>query len=226
MYSKNNEIPWIKNKYVKEHPSVIQPEYVQSGTGNDVVNSLLFAKNVLETVPKIAGAANELAFGSIGTAVSNTLGEYYNKNPEWKAGYAGEKHMILPTSYGLTRANYAGPGTHLEKRLARGDKGVDGPFGIDSAAKLHDIRYAVATTPEDIRMADNELIRNVERSTQGPKTKKFVINAMKAKKFAEDKGILAKDYYLENKQKGFGSDNKQYPAQLLKKRLKKHKKEY
>ena len=34
--------------------------------------------------------------------------------------------------------HYMGPGTHLKKRLARGDQGIN---GLDRIAKAHDIDY-------------------------------------------------------------------------------------
>ncbi len=81
------------------------------------------------------------------------------------------------------------PGTQLEKRLQRGDKGVDSARGIDAVAKRHDIAYSRARTKEDIRRADNKMIEEVKRSTAGSKTKFIVLSALRAKKLGEDIGV-------------------------------------
>ncbi|KAL7294510.1 hypothetical protein TKK_0012501 [Trichogramma kaykai] len=45
----------------------------------------------------------------------------------------------LPFELHLKNFNFCGPGTHLAKRLARGDKGIN---PLDSACKDHDIAYS------------------------------------------------------------------------------------
>lgn len=140
-------------------------------------------------VLEAAKAIDELAFGGVGTSVSNTLSLAFNKNPDWRPGFSGERHIVLPTDHGLTRANFAGPGTRLGARVLRGDVGVDGPRGIDAAAKLHDIDYTRATTRQDIAEADRKFLRRVDESTQGPKTKAIVRTAIRAKTLVEDIGL-------------------------------------
>lgn len=61
---------------------------------------------------------------------------------------------LLPFEAHLPGYNYCGPGTKLKKRLARGDKGIN---GLDEACKLHDIAYASHSDSENRRRADNEL---------------------------------------------------------------------
>lgn len=230
VYSYDNVTPWIARK-----PKQNQVMVVQSGNGlEDVKTALDFGADLL----KAAEGLSDLTFGPVGTNISNTLSEVVNKNEEWKPGFAGEKHLILPTDKGLTRANFAGPGTHLEKRLARGDKGVDGPNGIDNAAKKHDIAYANAKSYKDIRMADKTFMNDVKNSTQSKAVKAAVIGAMKAKNFAEDIGVLGKDKYLTEAQKAEFSGNglnivepvkqkkKLTPAELLLKKYGRNKKVY
>lgn len=146
--------------------------------------------DVLLAVNEAVKAADQLAFGPVGTTASNLLSHAFNKNPNWRPGFSGERHLVLPTKDGLTRANFAGPGTKLKKRLPRGDMGVDGPRGIDQAAMQHDIDYSNSTTAADIRGADKRFIARVGRSSAGPKTKALVKAAMKGKVFAEDLGVL------------------------------------
>ncbi len=79
---------------------------------------------VIDTAKTVGGIVHGLATGRVGTTISNVLSEKFNKNPEWRPGFPGEAHLVLPTEHGLTRANFCGPGTNLTKRQARGDKGV------------------------------------------------------------------------------------------------------
>lgn len=185
----------ILNIDIETQPEPIQDKEViiQSGTGVQLRideqsgdGILNVVNSVLQLLPKLSN----LAFGTVGTTISNTLSEKFNRNPEWRPGFAGEKHIVLPTSKGLTRSNFAGPGTNLRVRIPRGDKGVDGPRGIDIAAKKHDLLYAKSKTPADIRRADNIFIRDIRNSTQGRITKSIVINAMRLKKLSENFGIL------------------------------------
>ena len=48
---------------------------------------------------------------------------------------------------------YMGPGTHLKKRLARGDKGIN---RLDKIAKIHDIDYSRAKNLQDKWAADRK----------------------------------------------------------------------
>lgn len=158
----------------------------QSGKGAFAVISA-----VLSALPLVS----KLAFGDVGTITSNVLSEAFNQNPEWRSGFSGEQHLVLPTSKGLTRSNWAGPGTNIRDRLNRGDLGVDGPQGIDIASKKHDLLYTISKTKDDIRLADNIFIKDVEESTAGPKTKAIVKNAMRAKIFAEEIGLISQDTF-------------------------------
>ncbi len=225
MFSYNIDTPWVTYRYIKGRDTD-EKEVVQVGTGY-----IQAAQTAIAVAPVIAKATDKLLFGNIGTSVSNTLGEHYNKNPLWRPGFAGERHAILPTKQGWTRANFAGPGTHLEKRLTRGDQSVDGPRGIDAAAKKHDIKYANASSFADIRKADNELIDDVRGSTQTSAMKRTTIGMIRAKKFGENIGLFSKDMWLpqSKQQLGKGCHSKQtskkskekkkqvYPATILEK---------
>ena len=74
-----------------------------------------------------------------------------------RTAYAGENHAILKLKNGLTGvANYMGPGTHIEKRIARGDPPRT---MMDKVAQAHDLRYFQAKTPDDIRKADQQMVK-------------------------------------------------------------------
>ena len=72
-----------------------------------------------------------------------------------------------------------GPGTHLKKRLARGDPGLN---RLDRIAKAHDIDYDKAKNLQDKWVADRKMIAKTDQ-LPGRKslTERIVKNIMKAK---------------------------------------------
>ena len=75
---------------------------------------------------------------------------------------------------------YMGPGTHLKKRLARGDPGIN---RLDRIAKRHDIDYSKAKNLKDKWKADEKMIMAIDK-LPGRKTMtgKIVKKIMQAKK--------------------------------------------
>jgi len=75
---------------------------------------------------------------------------------------------------------YMGPGTHLQKRLKRGDPGIN---RLDKIAKQHDIDYSKAKNLQDKWKADTKMIKAIDR-LPGKKTmtEKVVKKIMQAKK--------------------------------------------
>ena len=61
----------------------------------------------------------------------------------------------LPFELHLPGYNFCGPGTKLEKRLARGDKGVN---LLDEACKEHDIAYARSNDIKSRHFSDKLLV--------------------------------------------------------------------
>ena len=78
------------------------------------------------------------------------------------------------------KMNYTGPGTHLEKRLKRGDQGVS---RLDEIARIHDIDYSKAKNLQDKWKADDKMIRAITK-LPGKKTKqeRIVKTIMQAKR--------------------------------------------
>ena len=74
---------------------------------------------------------------------------------------------------------YMGPGTHLKKRLARGDPGIN---RLDRIAKAHDIDYDKAKNLKDKWEADRKMIAKIDK-LPGSKslTERIVRRIMKAK---------------------------------------------
>ena len=75
---------------------------------------------------------------------------------------------------------YTGPGTHLEKRLKRGDPGKN---RLDRIVKQHDIDYSKAKNIRDKWKADDKMISAINR-LPGKKTtqEKVVKKIMQAKR--------------------------------------------
>lgn len=91
----------------------------------------------------------------------------------------------LPFELHLPGYQYCGPGTKLEKRLARGDTGKN---LLDQACKEHDIAYSQKKSVEDRRDADKILIEKAWNRVKSPDAKfgekasaLLVTNMMKAK---------------------------------------------
>ena len=55
---------------------------------------------------------------------------------------------------------FLGPGTKLEKRLKRGDRGIN---RLDKIAKQHDIDYTNSRSLKDKHKADRKMIRSIEQ---------------------------------------------------------------
>lgn len=92
----------------------------------------------------------------------------------------------LPIELHLPGYQYCGPGTKLEKRLTRGDKGIN---PLDSACRNHDIAYSNSIDIRDRHRADYELEQRAwERfkssdSSFGEKTAAWLVtNTMKVKR--------------------------------------------
>lgn len=100
-------------------------------------------------------------------------------------GFVNNLINKLPLELHLPGYQFCGPGTKLEKRLARGDKGIN---LLDSACREHDIAYSQSKDIDKRHQADQIL---AEKAWQRVKSKDsnwkeranawFVTNAMKAK---------------------------------------------
>lgn len=66
----------------------------------------------------------------------------------------------LPVELHIPGYQYCGPGTKLQKRLARGDKGIN---PLDAACKTHDIEYSKSSDTKHRHLADLELAKQAFR---------------------------------------------------------------
>ncbi|XP_044745173.1 uncharacterized protein LOC123307036 [Coccinella septempunctata] len=92
----------------------------------------------------------------------------------------------LPIELHLPGYSYCGPGTKLQKRLERGDPGIN---LLDQACKVHDITYSRTNNLEERHKADKELedrawnrFRSKDASLREKTAALFVTGTMKAKR--------------------------------------------
>lgn len=161
--------------------------------GKKAVGVVGKVSGAIDTAKTVGGIVHKLATGKVGTTISNVLSEKFNKNPNWRPGFPGEAHLVLPTEHGLTRSNFCGPGTNLQKRQARGDRGVS---QIDSSCEIHDTLYNQARSEKDIRDADERLIRDIDKATDAGATQKAILKAgIRAKTLGEDIGLFSAETF-------------------------------
>lgn len=196
----------IKRPNYKDHFYILDGSSMKGGGINpqgDMLNTLLKSAGqisnivsksalILDTLNKIKNVGNLAltAYGSKPATIAKNALISFDKNPNANYGFPGEKHIPLPTKFGLSLANFCGPHTQLQKRLERGDLGVDGFNGIDAQCKIHDIDYRDATSIKDIRKADQKLIKNVEKSTGSKTVKSMIKGLIKTKMLGENIGII------------------------------------
>ena len=192
---------YVKTTY-REQADFINPHqyYLRTGVkmkGSGIVDTLASGVGQAATIAQALSRIKELgtavydAYGSDqATMVKNLASKVLDKNPNARPSHAGERHIILPTKYGLSMANYCGPHTAVNQRLMEGDPGVDGITGIDSACMRHDIRYRDARNVKDIRSADVDFIKEVKDSTGNPMAKRMISGIMKGKTKVEDLGLI------------------------------------
>lgn len=89
------------------------------------------------------------------------------------------EELHLRTLPCLKKYNYYGPGTNLDKRLARGDQGIN---RLDDVCKKHDIDYDNADTLADKHIVDLKMIGAIEQFPNQNLTECGVQNLMKVKK--------------------------------------------
>lgn len=107
--------------------------------------------------------------------------------------YPGEFHGIIKLPDGrYTSAQYLGPGSRLDLRVPRGDKGLT---PIDTESLAHDIRYNLSSTPEAIRAADNKFNEVIDRLRKEGKEDEFNLKQaelIKVKVFLEGNDLIRK----------------------------------
>lgn len=156
--------------------------------GSGILSSMRKYLNV-DAVKSIGQKASDLAFGEIGTAISNLVPD---SDSNARPLFVGEKHALLKLPNGkYGRANFMGPGTQLTKRLKRGDIGRT---PSDNVAMMHDINFNLATSVDDIRAADKRMVNTLKKIEARGTDSKFNtqqgMRLIQAKMIGEEAGIL------------------------------------
>lgn len=118
-------------------------------------------------------------FDSIANAVLSTKENKMEK---------GERHQMIKLPDGrIAPAAYSGPMTALETRIRRGDKPLS---FVDETAQAHDLRYQLAKTEADVKLADKKMIDSLEIAKKKGLDNMFNIRQaelIKAKYLLQDK---------------------------------------
>ncbi len=183
--------------------------------------------------------ADKAISGRIPTAIKSAVNKLSNVENAGPA-FPGEKHPISIEknrngNKRLVFNSFLGPSTNVSARLRRGDK----PVGrADAQGMRHDLEFALAKTPEDLRKSDMHFIKSLQKlSKEGvPRINTEIgIRGIQFKNKLTDAGIWKPDKFLnpmtdpvdiENakreleklKQKGVGAV---LPADMLKKNINK-----
>lgn len=154
------------------------------------------AMDVFNAIKTYAPQIQSLYTSDLGNSVRNMLPD---SDENARPGFPGEMHVPLALPNGKTgQANFMGPGTKVLQRIERGDPPRT---EVDKISRAHDLRYTLAQSMEDIREADNKMIRKVdETQAQGKDSTQNIVlaNAIRAKAFAEDIGALDKEAFARN----------------------------
>ena len=161
--------------------------------GSGILSSMRKYLNV-DAVKRIGEKASDLAFGEVGTAISNLVPD---SDSNARPLFVGEKHALLKLPNGrYGRANFMGPGTQLVKRLKRGDMGRT---PSDTVAMMHDINYNLATSVDDIRAADNRMVNSLKKiEAQGTDSKtntQMGMRLIQGKMIGEEAGVLSRNQF-------------------------------
>jgi len=126
-------------------------------------------------------------------ALKNIADKAFKVDNNFNPLYEGEFHGILKLPNGkFVNAEYLGPGSRVDLRVPRGDKGLT---PIDTAAMGHDIRYNLSSTPEAIRAADNKFNKVIDRLRREGKEDEFNLKQaelIKVKVFLEGNDLIRK----------------------------------
>lgn len=106
----------ITNKHnFSQHGGGLEEKSISETSGNIVpvsnvpvsnANTFLLIANTLKLLYDVGSSAVQYYGSEQATQAKNILSKVFDKNPNARPGYSGEFHMVLPTDYGLSMANY------------------------------------------------------------------------------------------------------------------------
>lgn len=125
-----------------------------------------------------------------------------HKNEPMNKVFGKENHANFSTNKGRRVAEFCGPGTFVEKRLIRGDRGMN---STDALCLKHDIDYRRASKGDFdndekikiIRESDKDLSKGLNTNFDDFWNNRLKVKTgMMLKKFSEDIGVIALDKYI------------------------------
>lgn len=136
---------------------------------------------------------NQIQGNGVYDVVKGVADKVLNVDKSINTLYPQEYHGILKLPDGrYASAQYLGPGSRLDYRVPRGDKGLT---PIDTESLAHDIRYNLSSTPEAIRAADNKFNEVIDRLRKEGKEDEFNLKQaelIKVKVFLEGNELIRK----------------------------------
>jgi len=145
-------------------------------------------------------------FGSVIDTVNKGLDSMLPQSKDSISLFPGEKHAKKIKNGEIINYTYLGPGTKVLERLARGDKPID---KLDEYARDHDKTYTllfkkklekgIKVTKAEVQNADKVFINGVNRNkSENPMLAKVIGPIFKAKKIAEDIGVLSHTAFFDS----------------------------
>jgi hypothetical protein len=161
-----------------------------TGSLTGLVTGISAASGAVESAIKIGETSTQI----LGKTIDSVNKRQKNDiDPTARDRFQGERHALinLPTG-GSGFANYLGPGTNVIERIKRQDPPRT---PVDEAAMAHDIRYSLAKNIEDLRKADELMIKEINARTDTSMNVFLGKRIIQAKIKAEDYGLLRKDRF-------------------------------
>jgi hypothetical protein len=144
-------------------------------------------------------------FTSIVDTVNNGIDMLLPQDPSSLPLMSGEHHAKTIVNGKIINYTFLGPSTHVNERLARGDKPID---NLDKYAKEHDKTYTlvfkkklqkgIKVSKEEVQRADDEFVAGVVKNrADNPLLASLIPKVFKAKKIAENTGVLSHTAFFD-----------------------------
>lgn len=170
------------------------------------------------------GAIKEAALPLAQAGIAGIANVFRNKkNPFSTPTYMGEVRLPLKADYApepftgkRMLASYAGPGTHVLKRIQEGHKPIS---LLDRISQAHDLRYALSNTVDDIRKADQIFMQRLEKEKNNLHSAEYKVAKMAfdTKMAAEDLKLLSSqnDVLAANAVEGYSQSDREQMQGVL-----------
>jgi hypothetical protein len=154
----------------------------------------------------VKGGSLKDSFGSVIEKINSSLDAVLPQSKDSIPLFPGEKHSKKIKNGEIINYNYLGPQTRVLERLARNDKGID---KLDEYAKDHDKTYTllfkkklqkgIKVSKEEVQRADKVFVDGVNRNkSENPMLARIIPPIFKAKKIAEDIGVLSHTSFFDS----------------------------